>query len=110
MNRFGFSICLLSAFVLVSCRQSDVRTAEISVPEMKNNACAQLVVNAIGKQVGVRTNNIEVDLGRRMIVFKYDSLVLARKNLEFAIAEAGFRANDVPANLEAAKALPPECR
>jgi len=110
MNRVMLSTCLLLSVVFSSCRQSDVRAAEIKVPAMKNQACAQIIVNAIGRQVGVQPNGISVDFGARMVLVRYDSLVTARKNLEFAVAEAGFQANEVPAKPEAVKALPPECK
>ena len=35
----------------------------------------------------------------------YESIVASLKNIEFAIADAGFNANDIPANAEAAARL-----
>jgi hypothetical protein len=37
-------------------------------------------------------------------------MVIALKNIEFTIAEAGFDANDTKARSNAVAALPPECR
>ncbi|OGV62327.1 MAG: hypothetical protein A2283_06015 [Lentisphaerae bacterium RIFOXYA12_FULL_48_11] len=110
MNRVMSIVVLLLSLGISSCRQSDVRIAEIKVPAMKNQACAQLIVNAVGKLGGVQPNGISVDFGSKMVMVRYDSLVTARKNLEFAIAEAGFQANEVPAKPEAVRALPPECK
>lgn len=77
---------------------------------MKNQACAQVVVNALGRQEGVQPGKVDVDFARRVVTVQYDSLMTARKNLEFAVAEAGFQANEVPANALAAGALPVECK
>lgn len=103
-------VCLILLLGISSCRQSDIRVAEIKIPAMKKQACAQLIVNAVGRQVGVQPNGISVDFGTRTMLVRYDSLVTAGKNLEFAVAEVGFQANEVPAKPEAVKALPPECK
>lgn len=103
-------VCLLILLSGSSCRQSDIRTVEIKVPGLKNQACAQIIANAVGKQVGVQSKGISMDFERKIVYVQYESLVTAWKNLEFAIAEAGFQANEVPANPDAYKALPPECK
>jgi hypothetical protein len=58
---------------------------------------------------GVFNADTETDIGERMVRVRYDSIKLSIKNIEFAIAEAGFRANEVPADAKAAAALPAEC-
>ena len=57
----------------------------------------------------MRHAQTRVDLAERKLAVTYDSLILSRKNIEFAVADAGFAANQVPANVEAMKKLPPEC-
>ena len=102
---------LWMAVILVSgCRTRDVRTVVVFVPEMKNAACSDIVVRAISRCQGVLPNSIQPDMARRTVTVQYESMVTALKNVEFSVAEAGFKANEVPANAEAAKALPPECR
>lgn len=93
----------------VSCRTRDVRTVLILVPEMKNTACRDIVVRAVAGCVGVDSSKIVVSLPRRTVTVSYDSLLTALKNIEFAVAESGFQANEVPAKPEAVKKLPPEC-
>ena len=80
------------------------------MPEMKNEACAAVVGAALRKQAGVQPKGVAIDLDKRTVTVRYDSMMTAQKNLEFAVAEAGFQANEVPAKAEAVKALPPECR
>ena len=60
--------------------------------------------------MGVKPQKLRFDLDARLVEVTYDSLFVARKNIEFTIADAGFNANEVPANSEAAASLPPECR
>lgn len=104
---------LLLAAASVSCRQRDLRTVRIDVPEMKNEACVAVVRKALSDVSGQRGDmirSVAVDLPSRSVKVTYDSLKLSLKNIEFAIAEGGFRANDIPADEKAAKALPAECR
>lgn len=105
-------LCLLLAISLaaVSCRTKDVRTVLVYVPGMKNSACSEIVVRSVSKCVGVDVAQTRVDLTKRTVTVTYDSLITALKNIEFAIAEAGFQANEIPAKEDAVKALPPECR
>ncbi len=77
---------------------------------MKNQACAVVIANALMREQSIEGDNIQVDLEARTVTVKYDSLMRAQKNLSFAVAKAGFSANGVPANEEALKALPPECK
>jgi copper chaperone CopZ len=110
MKRLLAALCLLAAISGSGCRKADIRTFTISVPEMKNQACATVIVNTLIRDQAVRGEDIRVDLEKRAVTVKYDSLQRAQKNLVFAIARTGFTANGVPANPEAAKALPAECR
>jgi copper chaperone CopZ len=101
---------LVVAVGLVSCRRVDLRTARIYVPNMKNRVCAERVANAVARVPGVRPDSIKVDATSRDVTVLYDSINLSLKNIEYAIADAGFGANDIPANPAAAQKLPPECK
>jgi copper chaperone CopZ len=100
MRIFSISMMLGLALVAVSCRTKDVRTVLVYAPGMKNAACSEIVVRAVSKCVGVDASKTRVDLMNHTVTVTYDSLITALKNIEFAIAEAGFQANEVP----------PECR
>jgi len=95
---------------LCSCRRHDYRTVHIYVPNMKNGACVDVVVNALGRHQGIRADDVSVDMTDRIVSVRYDSITRSVKNLEYTIADAGFAANDIPATPEAVNALPPECR
>jgi copper chaperone CopZ len=110
MNRLLTTVFLVVAILGAGCRKADIRTFTISVPDMKNQACVTVIVNTLMREQAVRGEDVQADLEKRTVTVKYDSLQRAQKNLVFAIAKAGFTANGVPANPDAAKALPPECR
>lgn len=109
MRALCIAACLM-ALLGTSCRQKDIRVAVIDVPAMKNAACVEHIVKALGREQGVNPNDVTVSLDDRQVEVRYDSLRHSVKNLEFTIAEAGFAANDVPTTDAARAALPPECR
>lgn len=80
-------------------------TAVISVPGMTSVTDANVVVDAIAyARLGKDDPRVAVQPGSRQLVARYESLQMAPRNIEYAIACAGFDANDVPAG--ARKSLP----
>lgn len=113
MRHFFLLVILVLISCALSCRQQDIRTDTISVPELKNEACAKLIVNSVMKLPGLdpkKQETLTFNFQDRTVIVVYDSMIVARKNIEMAIADAGFAANDIPANPKAVAALPPECR
>lgn len=101
------------------CRRSDIKEHTIHVPEMGNDFCARLIVSSLENAYRPPPNEapnapgpvkvISVDMNARTVTVKYESLMMARKNLEFVVSDLGFTANGVPANKEAAAKLPEAC-
>ena len=56
----------------------------------------QAVSNALSRLDGVFGGSL-VFHGAGSVTVRYDSMKLARKNIEYAVAGAGFGANDIPA-------------
>jgi hypothetical protein len=125
MQRTAFALLALAVLCCLSCRKEDIRTAVLEVPGMKNQACADRIAKAVATELAagpaddatpqriqavVLSGTIKTDLDRKIVTVVYDSLRLSLKNLEFAAARAGFAANNTPADPEAVKALPPDCR
>ena len=82
-------------------------TAVIEVREMASNTDANIVVDAIAyARLGREDPRIVVRPDSRQVVATYESLRLSEKNIECAIASAGFDANATPANLGAPDSLP----
>lgn len=82
-------------------------TAVISVPDMKDSTDANIIVDAIAfARVGHDDPRIQIHSASRRLVLRYESLCLSLKNMEYAIAHAGFDANTTPARLGAKDSLP----
>lgn len=90
------------------CRKQDIRTVNIRVPRATGDVCRELVSNSVVRLDGVMSESIRFEEGAVLVT--YDSMKIARKNIEYAIAGAGFDANDIPAKPEAREALPVECK
>lgn len=76
------------------CRRTDMRDFEVSVPSLsadKENAVRQ----ALARFGGIDKSSIRFDYASRRIILKYDSMQLAKKNIELELAKAGFEANGV---------------
>jgi copper chaperone CopZ len=92
------SVVLFAAAVFASdgCRKRDIRRVVIQVPAMRSAAEASKVTDALNRfQPAVQ--RVETDLEQGRVIVVYDSMVLAIKNLEYAIAQAGLDANEIKA-------------
>lgn len=105
-------VCLILAVVaaLASCRQSRPREVAIDVPAMGGTACGEIVSNAVVATDGVYRDSVRLDLTQRKVNVRFDSMRVAVKNIEHAIADAGFDANTIPGREEARARLPADCR
>jgi len=85
----------------------DRYTAVIVVSDLAHNTDANIIVDAIAyARLGHDDPRVTVDARSRRLVARYESLRLSTKNIEQAIACAGFAANDTPAKLGLADAVP----
>ena len=84
------SLCMLET----GCRRTDVRDLEVSIPVLtvENEA---VVRQALARFGGVDKASMKFDHKAKKLVLKYDSMQLAKKNIELAIAKAGLEANGV---------------
>lgn len=81
--------------------------AIISVPDIKTNRDANIIIDAIAyARIGSDDPRIKADHSTRQVTATYDGRRLALKNIELAIASVGYQANDVPALLDRPDALP----
>ncbi len=101
-RRAALSVLAAALLFLPGCRRTDVKEFTIDVPQL-DATTRQKIADAIiwndGKGTlprdGIKAEDVKFDLEARKVHLKYDSMVLAKKNIEFAIAEAGFTANGV---------------
>ncbi len=87
----------MGVLVAGGCRESDVRTMTVSVPGMASDADVQRIRKALAPLNGINKEQAAFDVSGKKIVLTYDSMVIAKKNIEIAIAEAGFDANGIAA-------------
>lgn len=101
---------LILTLAVGGCFRKEILTVEISVPQMRSQECAQIVIRALGTLEHEAIHQAEMNVDRAVAIITYDSMRLARKNIEFAIASAGFDANELRASPEARALLPDGCR
>lgn len=104
------SLVVLIVCAAAGCRREDLRRVEIRTPGIRSEPCARLAERSLRSLRGVRLDSLAFDFEAGTMTVEYDSMVVALKNIELALASAGFDANDVPADPEAAAGLPAECR
>jgi len=97
---FGFSVRTVAVFVAVAvclvagCRRTDVRDFEVSIPKMTAES-EPAIRQALAGFAGVVKPSLKFDQQAKKLTLRYDSMQLAKKNIEMAIAKAGFEANGV---------------
>jgi copper chaperone CopZ len=103
MKRFISLLLLLGALLVSGCRESDVRKMTVKVPAMASEEDVQRIRRAVTALNGVNKELVVIDVPSHSVTVTYDSMMVAHKNIEIAIAEAGFDANGIPAISAAAK-------
>ena len=141
-NYHRLALLALSLVLAVGCRLKDIRTVTLHAADVRCPDCARAVIRslaAIGEvapdqavavdetestataawENHARNNTaaiskVVVHYASGDIDVTYDSMKLAIKNLEFAVAEAGYAVQakpyDIPADAKARAALPEACR
>lgn len=79
----------------IGCRQQDMREMHVVLSGVGGAADLAVVSNAVAALDGVVDGSIVFD-GMDRLTLRYDSMKLARKNIEYAVADTGFSANDIP--------------
>ncbi len=79
-----------------SCRKRDIRRATIQTPTVASEADARTIVEALSR-FKPAVKDVIPDTTNHTVLVIYDSMILALKNLEYAIAQTGFDANETKA-------------
>ena len=105
MNKFHLPAAVLAAclFVVTGCRREDLREMKISLPGVVTAADRAAVLRAVDGLTGIDKKTMVFDEAKKELRMFYDSMQIRRKNVEIAIAEAGYDANEVPAVPRSAK-------
>ena len=93
------ALCIMAVALglLTGCRQKDVREMVIRLPGVKTAEEQAAVKNAIAPLIGIEPGSVVFDAAKQELHLMFDSMQVRYKNVEIAIAEAGFDANEVPA-------------
>lgn len=86
------SIAAVLAFA--GCRRTDVRDFEVAIPALSSEA-EPAIRQSLAKFGGIDKPSIRLDQKSKRLTLRYDSMQLAKKNIEMAIAKVGFEANGV---------------
>ena len=90
-------LALFLSLSLCGCRIKDERELVVNVPQMKTEQDAAKVRSSLISLKGVDLKTAVFDHQNHKVTVKFDSMVVAHKNIEIAIAEAGFDANEIKA-------------
>ncbi len=105
-----FLALFFACFFTVSCFRQEIITFDISVPQMRSTECSRIVLQHLDMLGRDAVMSVDLDVEGRKVSVTYNSRVTARKNIEHAIAAAGFDANQIPARPQARDRLPAGCR
>jgi len=92
-----FIILALGMLTLCGCRIQDERELVVKVPQMQTEQDVVKVRNALMQLRGLDLEAASFDLTTQTVTVRFDSMVVAFKNIEIAIAEAGYDANGIAA-------------
>lgn len=81
-------------FALAGCRRTDVRDFSVEIPQA-TEADVPAIAASLSPYAGIEKTSLKFDAARHVLLLKYDSMQIAKKNIEMAIAGAGFTANGV---------------
>ena len=92
--RVAAAAVAVAACLATGCRRTDVRDFEISIPALTAEAEPAIRQSLMGF-AGVEKSSLKFDRQAKKLTLRYDSMQLAKKNIEMAIAKAGYEANGV---------------
>jgi len=109
MKKIIFSVLAICAtFSFVSAQTKAELTAKISTPSVQCDMCKERIETYLKRYDGVVS--VTVNVKKKETVVKYLTDRTNIENIKTAIANAGYDADDVPANPESYKDLPKCCK
>ena len=109
MKRLLFLVIALAGISFVASSQTKVSlTAKINTPTVQCDMCKERIESYLKRYDGVLSVNVNVKKKETTVKYLTDRTNI--ENIKTAIANAGYDADDVPANPDAYKALPKCCK
>jgi len=100
MKHMYHAACLVAIAVLISsCYRPDEITVEVSTPQLAGQADADLIERALTEKNGTNMEMVKTvafDFDARLVRVTYNAKLTALKNIQHAIAGAGFQADHIP--------------
>jgi len=93
MKKTAF-ILIAVALAVAGCRRTDVRDFTVDLPTATVGD-QPAIAAALGGYAGIDKTSLQFDPQTKKLTLRYDSMQLAKKNIEISIAQAGFVANGV---------------
>lgn len=87
-------VLVVMVLAVVGCRRTDVRDFSVAIPSA-TVADQPAIAAALGGYAGIDKSSLKFDPQTKTLTLRYDSMQLAKKNIEISIARAGFTANGV---------------
>ncbi len=87
---------VVAVLAIAGCRQKDVRDFSVDVPALAGEKAADVekdIRMALAPYNGVDKSTLNFDVANHCVTMKYDSMQIAKKNIELAIAKVGWTAN-----------------
>lgn len=115
MKMVSLRLLLLSAItalLLTGCYRKDVRSFDIVVPELSEPYEIDYIRTVLmplnqlvpGDKHGPKYQEIVGNVETKTLTITYNARLHSKKNIEHAIADLGYQANDIPGNAERLKA------
>ena len=98
---------IMSLLVIVGCK-GEVKKTDITISTAQCGMCENSISNTLKSVDGVK--KVKVDLATKVATVIFDPTVVQVENLESAISNAGYQANETSANAEVYKNLPGCCK
>jgi copper chaperone CopZ len=109
MKKLLFLAIAVAGFsFFASAQTKPVKTAKIKTPTVQCDMCKERIETYLKRYDGVTYVNVNVKKKETTVKFLTDRTNI--ENIKTAIANAGYDADDVPANDESYKALPKCCK
>lgn len=109
MKRFLITVLAITGLVTASYAQTKaVQTAKIKTPNVLCEDCKKRLTTYLDRYDGIQYLNINYRKGEIQVKYITDRINI--EEIKTAIANAGYDADDVPANEESYKRLPKTCK
>ncbi|MFI5185206.1 MAG: heavy-metal-associated domain-containing protein [Chitinophagales bacterium] len=103
-----FAIATMGISTFVTAQTKVQLTAKISTPTVQCDMCRETIETYLKRYDGVTYVNVNVKKKETTVKYLTDRTNI--ETIKTAIANAGYDADDIPANPEAYKALPKCCK